>query len=164
MAGADGDGQRIDARLGHESLGLIRIGQQLIVRQHAFGAVAVFLLAVARFERTEAAEFAFDRNALGMGQLAHFLGDFDVVVEVGRRLAVILERAVHHHGREAVVDRALAGGRAVAVVLMHGDGNIRIELGRGQHQVAQVVVLRIGAGAAGGLHDDGRFGLAGRPP
>ena len=70
MAGADGDGQRVDAGLGDEPLGLVGIGQQLIVRQLAFGAVAVFLLAVADLERAEAAEFAFDRNAVGMGQLA----------------------------------------------------------------------------------------------
>ena len=37
--------------------------------EHAFGAVAVFLFAVAVLERAEAAEFAFDRDALGVGQL-----------------------------------------------------------------------------------------------
>ena len=41
-------------------------------------------------------------------------------------------------------------------------GNLGIELGGGQHQVPQVVVLRVGAGAARGLHDDGRLGLLGR--
>ena len=63
VAGADGDGQRVDARFGDEPLGFVRIGEQLVVRQHAFGAVAVFLFAVARFERAEAAELAFDGNA-----------------------------------------------------------------------------------------------------
>ena len=161
VAGADGDGERIDARFGDESLGFVRIGEQLIVRQHAFGAVAVFLFAVARFERAEAAELAFDGDALGVGQLAHFARDFDVVVEVGRRLAVFFERAVHHDGGEVVVDRALARGRAVAVVLVHADRKLGIELGRGEHEVLQVVVLRVGAGAARGLHDDGRLGFAG---
>ena len=51
------------------SLGLVRVGQQLIVREDALGPVAVFLLAVARFERAEAAQFALDRNALRVGQL-----------------------------------------------------------------------------------------------
>ena len=41
-------------------------------------------------------------------------------------------------------------------------GNIRIQLGGGQHEVPQIVVLRIRAGAARGLHDDGRIGFAGR--
>jgi hypothetical protein len=41
-------------------------------------------------------------------------------------------------------------------------GISRIQLGRGQHQVPQVSVLRILPGAAGGLDDDRRIGLAGR--
>ena len=69
VAGADGDGQRIDARFGDEAFGFVGVGEQLIVRENAFGAVAVFFFAFARFERTEAAEFAFDRDAAGVGYL-----------------------------------------------------------------------------------------------
>ena len=43
-------------------------------------------------------------------------------------------------------------------------GMLRVQLGRGQHQVAQVVVLRVGARAARGLDDDRRVGLRGRLP
>ncbi len=62
VAGADGDGQRIDAGLGHEAFRLVRVGQQLVVRQFAGGAVAVLGLALAALERTQAAEFAFDAS------------------------------------------------------------------------------------------------------
>ena len=119
VAGADGDGQGIDARLLDEILGLVGIGQQLLARELADGAVAVFLFAFAVFQRAEAAEFAFDGDVLRMGQLHDFGGDADVVVVVGRRLAVFLQRAVHHHAGEAVLDGAGAGGGAVAVVLVH---------------------------------------------
>ena len=114
--------------------------------EDALGAVAVFLLAAAVLERAEAAQLALDRDALRVGQLDDLLRHADVVVEVGRRLAVLLQRAVHHHRREAVLDRALAGGRAVAVVLVHGDRNLRIQLGGGEHQVPQVGVLRSRSG------------------
>ena len=69
VAGAHGDGQRVDAGLVHEIDGLIGIGQQLVVGELAFGAVAVFLFAHAGFERAEHAEFAFDRDADPMGHV-----------------------------------------------------------------------------------------------
>jgi hypothetical protein len=60
MAGADGNRQGVDAR-GFNKLGcLIGIGQQLLARQFTDRAVPVLLLALARFERSEAAEFPFD--------------------------------------------------------------------------------------------------------
>ena len=48
------------------------------------------------------------------------------------------------------------------MVQVHGDGDLRIQLGGRDHEVAQVVVLGVGAGAAGGLDDDGGVGLLGR--
>jgi hypothetical protein len=90
-----------------------------------------------------------------MGLVADFLGDAHVVFIVGRRFPVVAERAVHHHGREAILDRADARGRAVAVVLMHDDWDFRVELGGGDHQMAQVIVLAVRPRAARRLHDDG---------
>src|SRR5690606_30886611 len=95
-----------------------------------------------------------------MRELHDLSRDADVVVEVRRRLPVLAQRAVHHHGREAHLDRALARLRAVAVVLMHGDRNFGIELGRGEHEVTEIIVLRVAAGPARGLHDHRRVGLA----
>jgi hypothetical protein len=45
VRGADGDGQRVALRQFDEVGGLLDIGQQLLARHVAFGAVAVFLVA-----------------------------------------------------------------------------------------------------------------------
>ena len=147
----------------HEPLGLVRIGEQLIVRQDAVGPVAVFGFALPRFERPEAAELPFDRHARAMGQLDHLARHADVVVIVGRRSC---RRPSSEPSIITLVKplsiALLARGGAVAVVLVHGDRNLRIKLGRGEHQMAQVVVLRILAGSARSLHDHRRIGLLGR--
>ena len=90
------------------------------------------------------------------------LGDADVVVPVGRRLAVALQRAVHHHRGEVGLDGGDAGGRAVAVVEMHADRDLRIDFGQRVHHVAQHDVVGVGARAARGLDDDRRFERARR--
>ncbi len=156
VAGADGDGQRIDLGLGHEIRCLHGIGQQLLVRKNSFGAMAVFLFAAAGFERSEAAQFAFHGNLLRVGQFHDLLGHTHVVIVGCRGLAVLFQRTIHHHRSEAVLDGALAGRHAVAVVLVHGHRDVRIEFDGSQHQVSQVIVLRVRACAAGGLHDDRR--------
>ena len=69
VAGADGDGQRVDARLGDEPLGFVGIGEQLIVREHAFGAVAVFLLAVAVSSEPRQPSSPSTETPRGVGQL-----------------------------------------------------------------------------------------------
>ena len=63
VRGADRDRQRIDLGFANEIDGLVRIGQQLIVAELAFDAMAVLLLAAAMFERAEHAQLAFDRGA-----------------------------------------------------------------------------------------------------
>ena len=69
VAGADGDRQGIHAG-GFDKRGcLLRVGEQLVVRQLAFRAVPVFFLAVPRLERTQAAQFAFDGDAPRVRQL-----------------------------------------------------------------------------------------------
>ena len=103
--------------------------------QLALGAVAVFLLAHAGFERAEHAEFAFDRDAAEMRHVGDGLGDADIVVLVAGRLAVGLQRAVHHHRGEAGLDRGHAGGGFVAVVEMHADRDVRIDFGHRVHHV-----------------------------
>ena len=67
VRGADGDGQRVDLGLGDEVGGLVRVGQQLAVIELALGAVAVFFAGLAGFQRAQAAQFAFDGDAAGMG-------------------------------------------------------------------------------------------------
>ena len=48
------------------------------------------------------------------------------------------------------------------MVLVHRDRDPRIELGGGEHQVAEVIVLAEAAGTAGRLHDHRRLRLLGR--
>ena len=56
--------------------------------------------------------------------LDHGAGDLDVVVEARRGLAVLLQRAVHHHRAEAQVDGASADLGAGAVVLEIGRAHV----------------------------------------
>ena len=88
VGGADGDGQGVHLGGLDEFGGLVGVGQQLVVGQHAFGAVAVFLLAVAGLQGTQAAQFAFHGHAHGVGHFHHFAGHVHVVLEAGRGLAV----------------------------------------------------------------------------
>ncbi len=153
MGGADGDGQRVDLGLGDEIGGFVGIGQQLAVIQRAFGTVAVFFTGHAGFQRAEAAQFAFDRDAAGVRQFGHFGGGGDVVFVGGRGLAVGAQRAVHHHRREAGLDGAEADAGRCAVILVHTDRNVRILLDRGQDQVAQEGLAGIGTRTGGTLQD-----------
>ena len=150
MAGADGNRQGIHASLLHELHRLIRIGQ--VLQTAAARAMTVF-------DPAQAADLAFHRDALGVRQFHHFTRHFDVVFEARRRLAVFHQRAVHHHAGEAHVNRALAGGHAVAVILVQYDRKIRIDFGSRDHQVIQEAILRIGTRPAARLHDHGRLGF-----
>ena len=156
VRGAHGDGERVDLGLAHELHRLVGVGEQLVMAELALGAVAVFLVARAGLERAEHAEFAFDRHAAEMRHVGDLLGDADVVGPVGRGLAVGLQRAVHHHRGEVGLHRGDAGRRAVAVVEMHADRNLRIHFGQRVHHVAQHDVVGVGARAARGLDDDRR--------
>ena len=162
MAGAHGDRQGVDAGALDEVDRLVGIGEQLVHAQLALGAVAVLLLAAAVLERAEAAELALDADAEGMRDVDHLAGDGDVVLVAGRGLAVLLERAVHHHRGEAVADGADAGVGGVAVVLVHHHRDLGVELDRGFHELGQEDVVGVLARAAAGLDDHRRLGRARR--
>src|SRR5690554_1055653 len=83
VAGADGDGQRIELGAAHEIRSLFRVGQQLVARHGAFRAVAVFLVTHHGLERTQATELAFDGDAQLVSDLDHLASDFDVVFVIG---------------------------------------------------------------------------------
>ena len=124
--------------------GLVRIGQV-----HLAGAMAVL-------DPAERADLALDRDAARVGILDDLLRDRDVVVERRRGLAVCLERAVHHHAREAEIDRGDAGRGLVSVIEVERDGDLGIELDGGLHQVPEEAVVRVRPGAARRLDDHGR--------
>ena len=162
VAGADGDGERVDAGAGHEVARLHGVGQQHVVGELACGADAVFLARLARLQRAQAAQFALDRDADGVCHLAHASRHVDVVVVAGGGLGVFAQRAVHHHAGEARADGLQAHGRAGAVVLVQHDGQARVRLSRGQHHVAQVGLARVLARAGRGLQDHRAVGGLGR--
>ena len=157
VRGAHRDRQRIDLGGADEIDRLVRIGQQLVVADLAFDAMAVLLLAAAVLERAEHAEFALDRGADPVRHLDHAPGDVDVVVIVRRGLGVGLERAVHHDGGKAVLERGGAGRLLVAVVLMHAERDLRIHLLQRIDHLRQHDVVGVGARAARGLDDDRRI-------
>ncbi len=162
VRGAHGDGERIDLGFLDELHGLVGVGQQLVMGELALGTVAVLGLAHAALERAEHAELTLDRDAAEMGHLGDLLRHADIVVPVAGRLAVGLQRAVHHDGGEAGLDGGHAGRGLVAVVEMHADGDVRIDLGDCVHHVLEHDVVGVGARAARGLDDDRRINRIGR--
>ncbi len=99
---------------------------------------------------------------MACANLGHLAGHVDVVFVAGDALAVGLQRAIHHHRREAGADRGDADGRALAVILVHDDGNVRVGFEGGQDLVAQEGLAGVFAGAGRGLHDDRGVDLIGR--
>ena len=155
--------QRVHLGGPHELDGLRRVGQQLVVRELALGAVSVFLVAHARLERAQHAQLALDRDAAQMRHVDHLAGDADIVLPVAGGLAVFLQRAVHHDRGEAGLDGGHAGRGVVAVVEVHADGDVRVDLGDRVHHVLEHDVVGVLAGAARGLDDDRRIdGVGGR--
>ena len=150
VAGADGDGQRVEAGELYEFLGLRRIGE--VAEAVEAGAVAVF-------DTAQTADLAFHRDALGVRHLDDLAGGIHVVLEGGRRLAIGHQRAIHHDAGEAHVNGALAGFHAIAVVEVQDRGDLGVNFGGGDHQVIQEAILRISARTAAGLNDDRRLGF-----
>ncbi len=162
VAGADGDGQGIDLSALDEVGGFFRVGQHLAVIQNTFRTNAVFFTGHAGFQRTQHAQLAFHGNAAGVSERHHATGNVDVVVVIGRRLAVFTQRAVHHHRAEAQLDRALADVRAGAVVLVHNHRDVRKLFDRGEDQVTQKRRTGVLAGTGRSLDDHRGVGLVGR--
>ena len=147
VRGADRDGQRIDARLGHEVNDLFGLG---VVAD--FGSYLVL-------DAGQHAQFAFDRHVVLVSVLHDPLRQGDVLV-VGER------RAVDHHRRESHVHAALAQFERISVV------EVQYDLGFGPAQflgvlhgsfghVAQQGLVGVVARTLRYLEDDGRLGLGG---
>lgn len=128
--------------------------------QGAFKAVTIFLFALAGFERAQHAQFAFNRDADHVRDVHHLAGDADIISPIAGSLAVFLERAIHHHRRKASGNGRQAGFRAVAMVLMHTDRDLGIQLDRGLNQLEHDII-GISAGAPAGLQNDRAIGLLG---
>ena len=144
VAGADGDGQGIHARAGSEFFHFFRPG----IAGIGGGNLHVVLHA------GQTAQFAFHHNAVIVGVFHNLLGHGDVLFK-GKMAAV------DHHGGEAAVDAALAGFEIRAVIQMQHDGQIGF-LHCGFHQLHQVGMVGIGAGALADLQNHRRVFFLGR--
>ncbi len=162
VGGADGDGQGVHLGQLHEFSRFVRVGQQLVVAQRAFGAVAIFRFTVAGFQRTQTTQFAFYGHANSVGHIHHVAADVDVVLERGRGLAVGHQRAVHHHGREAGLDGLDTNRGGCAVILVHHHGDVWIHFHGGFDQVTQEGFTSVLTRTGGTLHDHGAVAFVSR--
>ena len=137
VAGADGNSQGIATSLGHKLLDFLRAGIVGLLSRN------VDLVLYAR----QGPQFCLDDNTVIMGILHHSLGDLNVL---GKRLG----GRVDHDGGEASVDAALAGLKAVAMIQVEHDGDLRALNDSSLHQLHQIGVVGIGTGTFGHLEND----------
>jgi len=138
VAGADGDGQRVAAGLGHELLHLLGTGIGRLVSGHLHLVL----------DTGQGAQLGFHHNTVVVGILHHLLGDLDILSEG-------LGGCVDHHGGKAAVDAALAGLEIGAVIQMQHDGDVGAAGHSRFHQLHQIGVVGVGAGALADLQDHG---------
>lgn len=82
----------------------------------AAGTNPVFLTRFTGFQRTQATEFPFNRNADCMRHFNHFGGHFDVVGIGGRRFSIGPQRTIHHHAGKTATHGLLANRRRRGVI------------------------------------------------
>ena len=99
-----GNGQRVDTRSAHKIDTLIRVREQLVVRQLSGSAAAILLTRKPGLQRSETPQLALNRDADRVCDLSNFGRHLDVVLIRCRSLHVLAQRAVHHHAREAGAD------------------------------------------------------------
>jgi hypothetical protein len=138
---SDRDGERVDPRPLDERDGLVGIGELRASRP------------VAVLDPADRPELALDADTHGVRPLDHGTGDAHVVIEVSRRLAVLEQRAVHHHAGETLVDRRQTGLERVPVILVQRDRQLRVQLDGGLQQMDQEPVARVLARSARSLDD-----------
>jgi hypothetical protein len=122
MGIADGHGQGVHAALADELHRLLGVGVNA-----AFGVNAP-LLALVVLSADQLAQFAFHHAIVLVGVFDDPFADFDVFV---KRLVA----AVNHHAGEPFVNALLAKFERVAVVEVHGDGDVGSAHGRLRHEL-----------------------------
>ncbi len=88
-----------------------------------------------------------------MGDIHDFAGNRDIVLVASRGLTVFFERTIHHHRGEAHPNGADAGVRCIAVVLVHDDWDLGVELNGSFHELGQEDIVGELTGTATGLDD-----------
>ena len=133
VAGADGDGEGIAARLFGELAHFVGMGEAGVFRLHVDGV----------FDAGELPQLRLDHHAALMRVFDHLPGDLDILFER-------MVRSVDHDGGKAVVHGRFAGFKICAVVQVQHDGQAR-RLHGCFHQVLQVYGVRVFACACGYL-------------
>ncbi len=155
MAGADGDGQRIEPGFRDEILGLHRVGEMVLYLGVAQSR------AVAVFNAAQASQLAFDSDAQRMGVLDDSFRDRDILFVGVWRFAVFGQRPVHHNRGESQRNGFLAGLQTVAVIEMHGHGDMGVFLHGRFHQFFEINHLAVFQRAAAGLDNHRAVGVVG---
>ena len=139
VRGTNGDGKGVAAGLGDEFLDFFGMGVGRLVR----GDLDLVL------DTGEGAELGLDHDAVVMCVLDDLLRDLDIF---GKGLG----GGVDHDRGEAAVDAGLAGLEVRAVVKVQHDGDIGAALDSSFHELDEVGVVRVGAGALADLQNHGR--------
>jgi hypothetical protein len=105
----------------------------------------ILCLSLPCLERTEHAEFAFNRNSKSVRQFCNSLSDFHVVGIGCRRLRIGLERTVHHHTGEALLNCRETCRLVIAMILMQANWNMRIQSFNSLHHFSKHDIARVGA-------------------
>ena len=135
VAGADGNGQAVAAGTFHKFYGLIRIRVGGVFGSNFNGV----------FHAGQFAQFRFYDHAFAVGIIYHTFGQFNVFFK--RILGT-----VDHNGSEAAVHAVFADFKISAVIQMQADGKTGVFYCR-FHQLGQINMLGIFAGAGGNLQD-----------
>lgn len=130
VGGADGDGQGVAAGALHKFLDIFGTGVGGVGSRD----VDIVLNA------GQGTQFCFDYNAVVMGVFYDLLGHGDILFKGERG-------TVDHNGGKSAVDTRFTGFEIRAVVQMECDGQVGIFNNRGLHQLDQVGVVCICAGA-----------------
>ena len=136
MAGANGNGQRIDAGAVYKILNLVRVSIIGLVGFHAD-----FV-----FHAGELTQFAFNGDAACMCIIHHFFGNRHVflIIEMG---------TVDHNGGKAAVNALLAQLKAGAVIKMQRNRQAGFFHRRLYHMI-QIAVMRVFAGRTRNLQNN----------
>jgi hypothetical protein len=144
VGGTDSDSQGIAACTGNELLYLLRTGVMGILSGY------IYLI----LNTSQSTQLSFYYYAMGVSILYYLLGDSDVLL---KRLG----GSIDHNGGKSVIDTGLAGLKAVAMIQMQNDRDIRILDNSSLNHLYQIGSVGISTSSFGYLQDNGGLALIG---
>ena len=143
VAGADRNCEGVAAGTRCKINNLFRMGVHRFVRFNRY-----FVL-----NTGQGSQFCFNHNTMVMRIFHNLAGQGDIFF-------IRLGGSVDHNGSETAVNAALAEFKAVAVIEVQGDRNLRIQFNRSLNQLDQIDVVCIGTCALGNLQNNGSLQFA----